>query len=145
MQKKRRPFLLIVIFFAAILAFLSFWVIRQNSIRPGESLIIHNVVVSTELDDKLRLTGAVSRFSYGTRQVCLRFDYSRAAAGSEIRILWFMGEKTVQADTYSLSAPSGSKIYCLVRENGQPLPRGSYSIGIVSNPERLPDFRFEIY
>ncbi|MDR1875282.1 MAG: hypothetical protein LBQ90_09775 [Synergistaceae bacterium] len=107
--------------------------------------MIHNVVISTELDDKLRLTGAVSRFLYGARQVCLRFDYSRAPRGGTIRIFWFFGEKLVQADTYELLTPSGSKIYCLVRENGQPLPRGSYSIGILSNAERLPDFRFEIY
>lgn len=145
MSKKRKPFLLIVILFAAILAFLSFWVIRQNSNRPGESLMIHNVVISTELDDKLRLTGVVSRFPYGARQVCLRFDYSRAIEGNAIRILWYMGEKLVQSDTYALSASSGSKIYCLVRENGQPLPRGPYSISMLYNTERLSDFRFEIY
>lgn len=145
MAGKRKPFLLIVIFFATILAILSFWVIQQNSNKPGESLMIQNLVISTELDDKLRLTGSVSRFPYGARQVCLRFDYTRAIEGSDIRILWFMGEKLVQSDTYTLSTPSGSKIYCLVRENGQPLPKGSYSIGILYRTERLPDFRFEIY
>ena len=145
MSGKRKPFLLIVILFAAILAFLSFWVIRRNSNKPGELLMIHNVVISTELDDRLRLTGVVSRFPYGARQVCLRFDYSRATEGSDIRILWFMGEKLVQSDTYALSVSSGSKIYCLVRENGQPLPRGPYSISIQYNAERLSDFRFEIY
>ena len=137
--------MLIVILFAAILAFLSFWVIRRNSNKPGELLMIHNVVISTELDDRLRLTGVVSRFPYGARQVCLRFDYSRATEGSDIRILWFMGEKLVQSDTYALSVSSGSKIYCLVRENGQPMPRGPYSISIQYNAERLSDFRFEIY
>jgi hypothetical protein len=131
--------------FAAALAFLSFWVIRQNSTRPGESLEIRNVVVSTEVDNRLHLTGAVSRFPYGTRQVCLRFDYGKAAKNSTIRIHWFLGEKRVQSDTYALSVPSGSKIYGLVRENGQPLPRGSYSISIISNEERLSEFRFEIY
>lgn len=145
MSGKRKPFLLVVILFAAILAFLSFWVIRRNSNKPGELLMIHNVVISTELDDRLRLTGVVSRFPYGARQVCLRFDYSRATEGSDIRILWFMGEKLVQSDTYVLSASSGSKIYCLVRENGQPLPRGPYFISIQHNTERLSDFRFEIY
>ena len=145
MSEKRKPFLFIVVFFATILPLLSFWVIRQNSSKPGESLMIHNVVVSSEMDSRLRLTGAVSRFLYGSRQVYLRFDYSKATEGSEIRILWFMGDKLVQSDTYTLSTPSGSKIYCLVRENGQPLPKGSYSIGILYKTERIPDFKFEIY
>jgi hypothetical protein len=145
MSRKRKPFLLIVILFATVLLLLSFWVIRQNSNNPSESLMIHNVVVSTELDDKLRLTGTVSRFPYGSRQIFLRFDYNKAMNGSEVRILWFTGEKLVQADTYKLFASSGSKIYCLVRENAQPLPRGPYFISILSSSEHLFDFRFEIY
>ena len=64
MSKKRKLFLLIVVLFATVLLFLSFWVIRQNSNKSNESLMIHNVVVSTELDDKLRFTGTVSRFPY---------------------------------------------------------------------------------
>ncbi|MDR1622536.1 MAG: hypothetical protein LBS00_09195 [Synergistaceae bacterium] len=145
MSKRRKSFLLIVILFATVLLLLSFWVIRQNSNKPSEVLMIHNVVVSTELDDKLRLTGTVSRFPHGSRQVFLRFDYSKAIDDSKVKILWFLGEKLVQADTYKLFASSGSKVYCLVRENGQPLPRGPYSLGILSNSERLFDFRFEIY
>ena len=107
--------------------------------------MIQNVVISTELDNKLRLTGAVSRFPHGSRQVCLRFDYARATEGSEIRVLWSSGEKLVQSDTYTLSTSSSSKIYCLVRENGQPLPKGHYSVGILYNAEHISDFRFEIY
>jgi hypothetical protein len=145
MSKKRKPFLLIVVFFATVLLLLSFWVIRQNSNKPNESLMIHNVIVSTELDDKLRLTGTVSRFSYGPRQIFLRFDYSKAAKDGEVKIRWFTEEKLVQSDTYKLYTPSGSKIYCLVRENGQPLPRGPYSISVLNNSEHLFDFRFEIY
>jgi len=145
MPKKKKPFVLLVIFFATVLLLLSFWVIRHNSNKPSESLLIHDVVISTEVDDTRRLTGAVSRFPYGSRQICLRFNYSKATEGAEIRVLWFTGDKLVQSDTYILSASSGSKIYCLVRENGQPLPKGSYSVGILNNSERILDLRFEIY
>ena len=147
MIKKKKPFVLFVIFFATVLLLLSFWVIRQNSNKPGESLLIHDVVISTEVDDTTRLTGAVSRFPYGSqsRQICMRFNYSRAAEGAEVRILWFLGDKLIQSDTYDLGASSGTKIYCLARGDGQPLPRGSYSVGILSNAERISDFRFEIY
>jgi len=147
MMKKKKPFVLFVIFFAAVLLLLSFLVIHHNSSKPSESLLIHDVVISTEVDDTMRLTGAVSRFAYGerSRQVCMRFNYSRAAEGAEIRILWFMGDELIQSDTYYLGASAGTKIYCLAREDGQPLPKGSYSVGILSNSERISGFRFEIY
>ena len=145
MSKKRKPFVLLAVFFAVVLLLLSFWVIRQNSNKPSESLLIHDVVISTEVDNTTRLTGAVSRFPYGSRQICMRFNYSKATEGAEIRILWFAGDKLVQADLYTLSASSGSKIYCLTLENGRPLPRGPYSVGILNKAERISDFRFEIY
>ena len=135
----------LVIFFAIVLLLLSFWVIRQNSNKPSESLLIHDVVISTEVDDTTRLTGVVSRFPYGSRQICLRFNYSKAMEGAEIGILWFGGDKLVHSDSYTLAASSGSRIYCLTQENGQPLPKGSYSVGILNKKERISDFRFEIY
>lgn len=110
--------------------------------------MIHNVVIGSDLNDKLRLTGAFSRFPYGTRQICLRFDYSKAEEGSEVRILWFSGERLVRSDAYPLSVPSGSKIYCLLQENGQPLPKGPYSLGILHKAEKAEqshEFKFEIY
>ena len=144
-REKRTPFLLLVVFFATVLLFLSFWVIRQNSNKPGESLEIYRVTISTEIDDRLRLTGVVSRFPYGARQVCLYFDYGKITRDSEVKILWFIGDKVVQSGTHTLSAPSGSRIYGLVLEDGRPLPNGLYSVRIVFGEELLSDFRFEIY
>ena len=145
MSRRKKPFLLLVFFFAAIFLLLSFWVIRRNSTKSNDSLMIHDVVISTDVDDTSRLTGAVSRFPYGSREVYLRFNYSKAALGSEIKLLWFCGEKLVEVGECALSEPSGAKVYCLMLENGQPLPRSPYSIAIVNKSERLSDFLFEIY
>jgi hypothetical protein len=108
-------------------------------------LEIYHVTISTEIDDRRRLTGVVSRFPYGARQVCLFFDYGKITRDSEVEILWFIGDKVVQAGAYILSAPSGSRIYGLVLEDGRPLPKGSYSVRIVFGKEPLSDFKFEIY
>ena len=143
-KKKKKPFVLLVIFFATVLLLLSFWVIHQNSNKPSDFLMIYDVVISTEVHD-MRITGPVSRFPFGSRQVCMRFNYSKATEGTEIRILWFMEDKLLQSDSYDLPAPAGAKIYCLILETGHPLPRGSYSVGILNNAERISDFRFEIY
>jgi hypothetical protein len=144
-SEKRTPFLLLVIFFATVLLFLSFWIIRQNSSKPGESLEIYHVTISTEIDDRLRLTGVVSRFPYGARQICLYFDYRKITQDSEIEVLWLMGERVVQSGVHLLSAPSGSRLYGLVLEDGRPLPRGLYSIRIAFEEKVLSGFRFEIY
>jgi hypothetical protein len=144
-KEEKKPFLLLVIFFATVLLFLSFWIIRQNSSKPGEPLEIYHVTISTEIDDRRRLTGVVSRFPYGARQICLYFDYGKITKDSEIEILWFMGDKVVQSDGYVLPAPSGFRIYGLVLEDGQPLPKGLYSVRIVFREASLSDFKFEIY
>ena len=145
MSKKKKSFLVAVIFFATILLFLSFGIIRQNGDKSGESLTIHNVVISTGLSDRFRLTGFHSRFPYGTRQVSLSFDYSKTTKDEDIQILWFMGEMLVQSESYALSGTSGSKILNLTRRNNQTLPRGLYSIAMLNDTERLSNFRFEIY
>jgi hypothetical protein len=144
-SERKTLFLLLVVFFAIVLLFLSFWVIRRNSSKPGGSLEIRDVTISTEMDDRLRLTGVVSRFPYGARQVCLYFDYGKITEDSEVNILWSIGDRVVQSDAYTLSAPSGSKIYGLVLEDGRPLPNGLYSVRIVFGEETLSDFKFEIY
>ena len=107
--------------------------------------MIHNVIISSELNDRFRLTGAHSRFPYGTRQICLRFDYSKAAKNGDIEILWFRGEQLVQSGSHALSGVSGSKIFSLTRKDNQVLPRGLYSIAMLNDAERLSNFRFEIY
>ncbi|MDR1648772.1 MAG: hypothetical protein LBR71_00800 [Synergistaceae bacterium] len=106
---------------------------------------IYRVTISTEIDDRLRLTGVVSRFPYGARQVCLYFDYGKITKDSEIEVLWSIGDKVVQSGAYLLPAPSGSKIYGLVLEDGRPLPKGLYSVRIVFGKQLLSDFKFEIY
>lgn len=142
---RRRPFLLLLIVFTVLLTLLSFLVVRQISIHPSESFMISNVTVNVDPHDRKFLTGTVSRFPYGSRQVCLYFDYARVEEGSEIQVVWSWGDKVVQAETYPLPAPSGSRMYCLLQESGIPLPKGNYTIGIMYRSEAMPKFHFEIY
>ena len=84
---RRKPFLFLLIVFTFVLTLLSFWVVRQNSVRPDESFMISNVTINVDLHDRRFLTGTVSRFPYGSRQVCLYFDYSRVEEDGEIQIV----------------------------------------------------------
>lgn len=144
-MSKRKPFLFLLIAFAFVLPLLSFWVVRQNSVGPSESFMVSNVTINVDLQDRKFLTGTVSRFPYGSRQVCLYFDYARVEEGSEIQVVWRWMDKIVQAETYPLPAPSGSRMYCLLQESGVPLPKGNYTVGLLYRSEAIPEFRFEIY
>jgi hypothetical protein len=141
----RKFFLLLIVVFTVTLLFLSFWAIRRSGQKSDESLRIYNVTLSTEVYDRSRLTGIISRFPYGARQICLAFDYDGAAEESGIKVLWMIEDKLIHADSYVFSASSGSKVYGLVLEDGEPLPRGFYALRILAGTRRLSDFRFEIY
>lgn len=145
MLKKHKPFLLLPVLFILVLLLLSFLIVRRNSVRLGENFQVSNVTVNVDLQDRRFLTGTISRFPYGARQVCLRFDYDRADEGSEIQVVWRWGDRVVQAETYPLPAPSGSRMYCLLQESGVPLPRGGYTVGLQYRSEAIPEFYFEIY
>ena len=144
-MSRRKPFLFLLVAFTFVLTLLSFWVVRQNSVRPSDSFMISNVTINVDLQERRFLTGTVSRFPYGSRQVCLYFDYVRVEEGSEVQVVWRWGGKVVQAETYPIPSPSGSRMYCLLQESGVPLPRGNYTVGIVYRSKAMPVFRFEIY
>ena len=90
---RRKPFLFLLIVFTLVLTLLSFWVVRQSSVRSGENFMISNVTINVDIHDRRFLTGTVSRFPYGSRQVCLYFDYSRVEEDGEIQVVWRWGDK----------------------------------------------------
>lgn len=144
-MKHKSFFPLLLISFAVALTILSFWVVRKNSLNPRQGFTISNVSVSVDFDDRRFLAGTASRFPYGTRQVFVRFDYSCLEANSSMDLSWDWGQKRVQSETYELSAPSGTRMYCLLKEDGSPLPRGMYTVTIQCLTEIMPNFHFEIY
>lgn len=107
--------------------------------------MISNVAISVDLEARRFLAGTVSRFPYGARQVCLRFDYSSVRKGADIEVLWHLGEQLIQRDSYELPSTSGTRMYCLLKEDGSPLPRGAYTVNVICEEETLPKFHFEIY
>ena len=142
---KHRFFLLLLGSFIVALTSLVLWTAGRNSLRPARELMISNVSVSVDFEDHQFLAGTAFRFAYGARQVCLRFDYSRLEEDARIEVLWDWEDKRVQAEKFVLPAPSGTKMYSLLKEDGSPLPRGAYAVTIQCDPEVEPRFHFEIY
>lgn len=147
-MKNRSFFLVLLVSFTLGLIALSFWVIERNSVKPKQSFMMSNVSISIDFEDHQFLAGTISRFAYGTRQVCMRFDYSRLEDDMEIQVIWDHGDKRVQAENYILTAPSGTRTYCILKEDGSLLPRGTYSVMIQpanNSAGAMPKFHFEIY
>jgi hypothetical protein len=119
--------------------------VERSSVRPGESILISNVSLSTDFEDHQFLAGTVFRFEYGAKQVCLKFDYSHLNDDVPVEIIWDLGDKRAQRGSYVLTAPSGTRMYSLRREDGSILPAGSYAVTIQCDPEIRPQFLFEIY
>ncbi len=142
---KQKFFLLLLGFFIAALALLAFWLVGRSSVKPGEDLLLSNVSISTDFEDHQFLAGTVFRFAHGTKQICLRFDYSRLTKDLPIEIFWDWEEKRVQIGHHILSAPSGTRVYALKKEKDSPLPPGSYAVTIRCGPDISPRFHFEIY
>ncbi|MBQ8694009.1 MAG: hypothetical protein IJ576_01210 [Synergistaceae bacterium] len=146
-MKNRSLFILLLILFTLGLIALIFWAVERSSVNPKQSFMMSNVSISIDFEDHQFLAGTISRFEYGTRQVCMRFDYSRLENDLPVRVIWDHDSKRVQAESYTLTAPYGTRIFCLLKEDGSPLPKGSYSVAVQPETQRtaMPKFHFEIY
>lgn len=131
--------------FVLALAFLTFLVVKRSTVNPRQDLMISNVSLSVDFDDHQFLAGTAFRFPQGARQVCVRFDYSRLEEDTKMNILWDWEGKRVQAGVYDLAAPSGTRMYSLLKEDSSPLPLGSYTVTLRCGEDMAPQFHFEIY
>ncbi len=142
MSKNGRFFLLLISCVIVLLLVFSFWAVRSN--RAAGSFEIHNVLLCDEVDDKMQPVNAGSVFSYGSRQLCLWFDYSRASGGDGVRVRWFFRGRPIHSETLRLEPGDGARAYCLLLEDGSPLPKGSYSVRISLYDRVFSDVPFAI-
>jgi hypothetical protein len=142
MSRDGKLFLLLVGFAIFFLFAVSFGAIRSK--KAAGSFELHNIVLCDELDDRMNPIGGASSFSYGIRQLCLRFDYSRAGDGENIQVRWYYRGRPIHSQEVALSPGSGARVFCLLLEDGSPLPRGSYSVRISLFDRDVSDTFFEI-
>ena len=146
MSFKRYIFFAVAIFCAFALLFTSILLVYHYIKKPSDTIIIRNIVLSDEIDNQSRLTGTVSRFLYGTRQIFVFFDFEKAQIGTNIVVRWYYGGKEIRNDIYRLEEPSGYRVYCLLKEDGSILPRGTYSIKIMQDDKTvIPEYVFNIF
>jgi hypothetical protein len=146
MSFKRYYFFAVTIICTFALLIISVLLVYHYINKPSDTIIIHNVVLSDEIENKSRLTGTVSRFSYGTRQIFLFFDFEKAQTGTSLTVCWYYGEKEIRSDIYKLEETSGYKVFCLLKEDGSILPRGVYSLKVMQDDKAvIPEYVFNIF
>ncbi len=124
------------------LILLSFGAIRSK--KAAGSFEIHNIVLCDEVDGGMTPVGVGSVFSYGTRQLCLWFDYSRAGYGENVKVKWLYRGRPIHSQEVVLEPGNGVKAFCLLLEDGSPLPKGAYSVRISLFDRVFSNTRFEI-
>ncbi len=112
-------------YFAAVF---SFWAVRSN--KAAGSFEIHNVLMCDEVDDRMQPLGAEIGVQLRCRAVVSGFDYSRASGGDGVRVKWYFRGRPIHSEVLRLTPGDGAKAFCLLLEDGSPLPRGSYSVRI---------------
>jgi hypothetical protein len=135
---KRRPersnavtFVALGFFVAGLMVFLSLSFRTDNVIAA--SFRLDAVQICEELDDGLRPVNPRPNLPGGAKQACLWFEYSRAREGDSLEILWSYDGKAIQADSYRLQEPEGTRAFYLLRDDGTSLPGGAYSVAISCN------------
>lgn len=110
----------------------------------GGQFKIDKAVVCVELDRQRRPHKVMENIPYGTRQVCLWFQYSSAPEGNHLEIAWYYGKNLVLSESLKLMTKNGERAFYLLREEGTPLPVGKYRVTISSPTKKLSDLEFEI-
>lgn len=125
-----------------LLIVLSAWSLRGGSF--GESFRIDKTVVCQELDDNRQPVKAQQDIPYGSRQICLWFKYSSASEGSHVQVSWLYGKDLVLTESLKLMTKDGTRAFYLLREDGTPLPVGSYTATVSTPARKWSEIKFNV-
>ncbi len=142
MARVKRAPLLLLVGLVALLVLLAGWSLRSRA--ASDPFRLEQAVVCLELDDDLKPLRVSDRFPRGTRQVCLWFRYASAREGDGLSVRWFHEGGLIQRETMRLAPGRGTKAFYLLREDGSPLPQGTYQVRLEGNGRSLSVLMFRI-
>lgn len=142
MARNGRVFLLLMFSVIGSLVIFSFWAVRSN--KAAGSFEINRVLLCDEVDEQMHPLTTGTVFGYGARQLCLWFDYSRSPGSDGVQVRWYFRNRAIHSEFIRLSAGDGARTFCLLLEDGSPLPKGSYSVQISLYDRIFSDVFFAI-
>lgn len=137
----KRP--LVILGFSVI--FLLLLVIWSLKVGPFSSFFkVEEAVICQELGDNREPLLIGNSIPYGTSQICLWLKYSSAREGSHLEVSWYYGKELVLSEPLKLMTKDGVRAFYLLREEGTPLPVGSYRVNVSTPAKVWSDIKFEI-
>jgi len=140
-RSAKRPLILLG-FSVILLLLLVTWSLK---VGPFSSRFkVEDAVICQELgaDRKPLLIG--NSIPYGPSQICLWLKYSSAREGSHLEVSWYYGNELVLLEPLKLISKDGVRTFYLLREEGTPLPVGSYRVTVSTPAKVWSDIKFEI-
>ena len=140
-KSSKRPLVLLG-FSVILLLLLVTWSLK---VGPFSSFFkVEEAVICQELGDNREPLLIGNSIPYGQSQICLWLKYSSAREGSHLEISWYYGKELVLSEPMKLMTKDGIRVFYLLREEGTPLPVGSYRVTVSTPAKVWSDINFEI-
>lgn len=141
MSGSRRTFLLFLSSAIFIMSVSALWTVFRTE---STSFIFTKAVVCDEVDENFQPAGVADTYDYGTRQLCLWFEYNTEYESCELFVTWYFRNDLVFRERVNISSATGKRTLCLLREDGHPLPWGDYRVRIDLNGKNITTLNFSI-
>ena len=140
-KSAKRPLMLLG-FSVILLLLLVTWSLK---VGPFSSFFkVEEAVICQELGNNREPLLVSNSIPYGPRQICLWLKYSSAREGSHLEVSWYYGNELVLSEPLKLMTKDGVRAFYLLREEGTPLPVGSYRVTVSTPAKVWSDIKFEI-
>lgn len=138
-EKRSLIFLGITVVLLIFLAILS---VKAEPFRSSFS--VDEVIISQELDGSRKPTRIGNIIPSGVRQVCLWLEYSSAREGSYLEVSWLYQNEIVLSERVGLTAKDGVRAFYLLKDSGDALPIGNYSVTVSTAAKKWSEINFSI-
>jgi len=142
MSKSGKSFLLLVSSGLVVIFLFAAWTVSHTGKMTSFQFV--RTVICDEVDESFNPLGISNNFDPGTRQLCLWFEYYTDFETCNLNIRWYYRDLLVSSENLVIQSPRGRKSFCLLREDGAPLPSGSYEVNIGVNGKNYTDLEFSI-
>ena len=140
-KSAKRPLMLLG-FSVILLLLLVTWSLK---VGPFSSFFkVEEAVICQELGNNREPLLVSNSIPYGPSQICLWLKYSSAREGSHLQVSWYYGNELVLSEPLKLMTKDGVRAFYLLREEGTPLPVGSYRVTVSTPAKVWSDIKFEI-
>lgn len=116
-----------ILFFALFLFFLTGYKGSLGTFR------VEDAFVCLDVDDSAVPWGVGDTFGYGVRQLCLLLDYAGGEGEDTARFQWYFKDQLVHEELQVLDSGKNCRMFYILREDGSPLPPGSYEVRVDVN------------